>query len=582
MASSRRGAAVAVLVMIGLVVLAPAPARAANEQRLVAPDGSSQDVFGHAVAIDGDVAVVGAPQNDLGRGAVYVFLRSGNAWTQIAKLTASDGAVNDRLGDSVAIFGDTIVAGADGDDIGANGEQGSVYTFARTGSSFRTQTAKLTISDGASSDFFGFSVAIDANVIVAGAPNDDPGATNTNQGAAYVFSRSGGNRTESAKLTASDGSPSDSLGLSVGVDEGVVAVGATGAGGVGAAYTFSAAGSGAQSQTGKLVASDGATSDLLGASVAIDGDVIVAGAYGDDVDGHTNQGSVYTFAATGAGTRVETAKLTASDGAPNDQLGYSTSILGDAIVAGANLDDVGDQADQGSAYLFSRTGPAARTETMSLIAPSGLGGTANDRFGSSVAMGGDATLVGARLDDSVGDDNRGSAVVFYPPRNAPCADGADNDGDTLVDFPQDPGCLSATDDSELNPLLACDDDVDNDHDGLTDFPTDPGCSGPTDNDETTGVAGDVTAPQTTIIRGPSGSTESSRAKLKFTGSDNATAAGSLSFECRLDKKKFTSCTSPSTFKNLKAGKHKLQVRAVDGAGNVDPTPAKRSWKVTSP
>ena len=87
---------------------------------------------------------------------------------------------------------------------------------------------------------------------------------------------------------------------------------------------------------------------------------------------------------------------------------------------------------------------------MNLSAPSGLGGSANDRFGSAVAMGGDATLVGARLDDGVGDNNQGSAMVFYPSLSAPCADGADNDGDTLVDFPQDPGCSSATDDSELN------------------------------------------------------------------------------------------------------------------------------------
>ena len=150
------------------------PGTALNEQRLVAADGSSQDVFGHAVAIDGDVAAVGAPENNLGRGAVYTYLRSGNAWVQTGKLTASDGATSDRLGSSVAIFGDTIVAGANGDDIGLNGEQGSVYTFSRTGAANRTQTAKLTVSDGAASDFFGFSVAIDANVIVAGAPNDDP------------------------------------------------------------------------------------------------------------------------------------------------------------------------------------------------------------------------------------------------------------------------------------------------------------------------------------------------------------------------------------------------------------------------
>ena len=396
MNGSSRRLAVGALVL-GTVVLVPARATAVNEQRLIAGDGGSQDGFGHAVAIDGDVAVVGAPQHNLGKGAVYTYLRSGNAWVQTGKLTASDAATSDRLGTSVAIFGDTIVAGADGDDIGVNTEQGSVYTFSRTGAAHRTQTAKLTVSDGAASDFFGFSVAIDADVIVAGAPNDDPDTTNTNQGAAYTFLRSGGNRTESAKLTASDGGPSARArpcpwgSIPVWpwrVPREPMAVGA--------AYTFSATGSGAQSQTGKLVASDAAADDRLGTSVAIDGDVVVGGAYGDDIAGNSDQGALYTFSVAGAATRTQTAKLTASDGAPNDQLGWSASILGGAIVGGANLDDVDGQTDQGSAYLFSRTGLDTRTETTRLSAPSAIGGSANDRFGSAVAMGGDATLVGAK------------------------------------------------------------------------------------------------------------------------------------------------------------------------------------------
>ena len=163
--------------------------------------------------------------------------------------------------------------------------------------------------------------------------------------------------------------------------------------------------------------------------------------------------------------------------------------------------------------------------------------------------------------------------------SAPCADGADNDGDTFVDFPADPGCSSASDDSELNRVVACDDDVDNDGDGLADFPTDAGCSSPADNDETNGAAGDGSPPQTMITGGPPGSTESRRAKLRFKGSDNATPAGSLAFQCKLDKKAYKPCTSPATFRDLKVGRHKLLVRAVDGAGNVDPSPAKRSWKI---
>jgi hypothetical protein len=173
----------------GALLVLPAPALAL-EQKLVVPDGAANDELGTSVAIDGDTAVVGAPEDDGGRGAVYVFARTADSWTQTAKLTAGDGAADDELGTSVAIDGDTIVAGAPGGKVGENFAQGSAYTFARTGAVARTQTAKLTAGDGATSDQLGFSVAIDADTIIAGAPTDDVDA-NVAKGWAYTFARSG-------------------------------------------------------------------------------------------------------------------------------------------------------------------------------------------------------------------------------------------------------------------------------------------------------------------------------------------------------------------------------------------------------
>ncbi|MDQ4081940.1 MAG: FG-GAP repeat protein, partial [Actinomycetota bacterium] len=305
---------------LALVLWSAAPA-AALEQKLIAADGIAEARLGRSVAIEGDTAVVGAPFAN-GKGAVYVFARSGDAWTQTAKLTASDGAAGDRLGDSVAIEGDTIVAGAPNDDITQGGkpfpfpvvkeDQGSVYAFARTGAAARTETAKLTATDGAAGDVLGFSVAIDGDTIVAGARDDDVG-TNAGQGSAYAFSRTGtAARTETAKLTATDG----------------------------------------------------AERDRLGFSVAIEGDTIVAGAPGEDLG--TKEGSAYTFGRTGAAARTETARLTATDGAERDKLGFSVAIEGDTIIAGAPGDDVDTKASQGSAYTFGRTGAAARTETARL------------------------------------------------------------------------------------------------------------------------------------------------------------------------------------------------------------------------
>lgn len=348
-------------VVAGAIVLTLSATVAAQalEQKLIAGDGAASDLLGFAVAVDGDTAVVGAPGDDSGRGAVYVFTRTGDAWTETAKLTASDGAANDQLGYSVAIDGETIVAGARVDDVGAT-NQGSAYTFAATGPATRTQTAKLTASDGAEGDRLGNSVAIDGATIVAGAFEDDVGA-NAFQGSVYTFARNG------------------------------------------AAPHF---------ETAKLTVSDGAAGDNFGASVAIDGETIVAGAPLDDVGTSDSQGSAYTFAATGPAPHFETAKLTASDGAEGDFLGDSVAIDGETILTGAPLDDIGANTDQGSAYTFAATGPATRTETAKLTAS---GATARGQLGFSVAIDGATILAGAADDDVGANGQQGSASVFFAP-----------------------------------------------------------------------------------------------------------------------------------------------------------------------
>jgi hypothetical protein len=338
------------LALAALVLLTfPGPAHAL-EQRLVASDGAAGDRLGESVAIDGETAAVGAPGQDGSRGAVYVFTRSGDSWTQSAKLTASDGAEFDFLGQSVAVDGDAIVAGAPGGDVGA----GAVYSFARTGAAARTETAKLTASDGAVGDRLGTSVAIDGDTIVAGAS----GARGTAEGSVYTFARTGAAaRTETAKLAASDAG-FDNLGRSAAIDGDVIVAGAPGDGSAaGSADTFARTGAAARTETATLLPSDGVVSDrhAFGTSVAVHGDVIVAGAPGDEAGAGGDQGSAYTFARTGAARRTETAKLSAADGAADDRLGESVAIDGDAIVAGAPLDDVGANLDQGSASVFPAT-----------------------------------------------------------------------------------------------------------------------------------------------------------------------------------------------------------------------------------
>lgn len=411
----RRTALIAALVVVGTLV--PAGPAVGLEQKLVAGDGTTSDQFGFAVAIDGDTAVVGARADGGGRGAVYVYRRSGDTWSQIAKLTASSGTTLDQLGGSVAIDGDTIVAGAPGYSGAGKLEQGAVYTFTRDGPAVRQETARLTASDGAQQDLLGFSVAIDGDTIVAGAHKHNVGAT-LDQGAVYTFARSGAPaRNETAKLTAFDGAAEDWLGYSVAIDGDTVVVGAPSddagapASNEGSAYTFARTGAAERTETSKLLAPDAKPSDWNGFSVAIDGDTIVTGArFGDGVELDT--GAAYTFTRLAPQVWSSSAKLTASDGADGDEFGRSVAIGGDTIVAGAPLDASGTGFGQGAVYEFASTGVPTRTETAKLRDPDAGSG---DSLGESVALDADAILAGAWVDDVGSNVDQGSALVFFTP-----------------------------------------------------------------------------------------------------------------------------------------------------------------------
>src|SRR6185295_1509282 len=146
----------------------------------------------------------GAQADDVGaneaQGSAYVFVRSGVTWSQQQKLTASDGAAADQFGFAVAIDG--IICGAVTKTVGANSSQGAAYIFVRSGTTW-SQQQKLTASDGAAGDFFGYSVGISGGTVIVGAPQDDNGFT-TDQGSAYAFVRSGATWTEQQHLFASD------------------------------------------------------------------------------------------------------------------------------------------------------------------------------------------------------------------------------------------------------------------------------------------------------------------------------------------------------------------------------------------
>ena len=367
------------------------------DRRLVADDARvNYDSFGYSVAISGNYAIVGTPYDDdagtnSDSGSAYIFnVQTG---TQVHKLTASDAAYGDYFGSSVAISGNYAIVGAYKDD-DKGGESGSAYIFnVQTGE----ELYKLTASDGAANDQFGYSVAISGNYAIVGAYGDDASAS----GSAYIFKVNTG--TQYRKLTASDGAEEDYFGYSVAISGNYAIVGARydddgGASASGSAYIFNVD---TGTQYRKLTASDGAANDQFGYSVAISGSYAIVGAYRDDDGGNDHIGSAYIFNVN-TGTQVH--KLTASDGTANDYFGKSVAISGNyAIVSSMDTTD-------GSVYIYNvQTGK----ELNKIIATSGsTPTTTNSSWGISVAISDNYAIVGEGYSDVYGGTNRGNAYLL--------------------------------------------------------------------------------------------------------------------------------------------------------------------------
>ncbi len=186
------------------------------QQRVAASDGQAGDAFGYSVALDEDVAIVGAPRDDTNTGSAYIFMRSdGPLWVQKAKLTASDRETSDYFGSSVAIDGATAVVGAYGEDPGGTQNAGAIYVFVRSGDRWNFQ-AKLIAEDEGWADKFGYSVAVTGNTISVGAYHDDPGYK-PRAGSMYTFIRSGGRWVQQRKVIADDRQPDDQFGSAVSI-----------------------------------------------------------------------------------------------------------------------------------------------------------------------------------------------------------------------------------------------------------------------------------------------------------------------------------------------------------------------------
>jgi len=407
------------------------------KEKLNAFDSIADAQFGNAVAISGDYAIVGVPQDPGGlldpnlAGAAYIFRRTGpNTWDAGEKIVAPDQADQDQFGFSVSISGDYAIVGAylEDPDLGAGAlnQAGSAYIFRRTDTNTWDAGIKIVALDGDSSDRFGRAVAISGDYAIVGAIQEDPnlGAGEIDDaGAAYIFRRTDTNTwDDGTKLTSLSAEISGKFGNSVAIsgDYAVVGAGGETTDGVansGAAYIFKRTGDNAWDSVTKIKTPVPSLAALFGggigftfaeSSVAISGDYVLVGASGEEIDGNDNIGAAYVFKRTGDNIWDAGVKILAPDGVAGDQFGRSVAISGNTAIVGATTADPEGTNNAGAAYVFQRTDVNAwdaGTKIISL-APENVG-----LFGISVAISDSTAIVGARGEDFDGNDDAGVAYI---------------------------------------------------------------------------------------------------------------------------------------------------------------------------
>lgn len=396
-----------------------------RETRLLPEGGSVNDMFGKSVALSGDTALIGAWGDDnLGdhAGSAYVFVRSEHyPWVQQAKLLAGDGAAQDRFGHSVLLWDeDTALVGAPRHD-GIGKESGAVYLYRREGQRW-TETAKLLPDETGTGARFGFSMAISGDTLLVGAPRYDTerdGLARDQSGAVFAFVRqANGQWTQQARLIASDRYGYDRFGNSVSLDGDSAVIGAyhdnDQGEDSGSVYVFVRQGE-HWNQQAKLLSNEGEEGDWFGASVSISGQTLAVASLGDnDNNKGTSSGAVYLYSRS-AGVWQHNLKISPQDIRSDSKFGRAVILAGNLLLVGAQfggefLPFVGRP---GVVYRYERHGSGNWSLEGKLIARYGqLFG----EMGNSIAFDRGVVLAGA-YHSNKRIDSYGAAYVFEAETN---------------------------------------------------------------------------------------------------------------------------------------------------------------------
>jgi FG-GAP repeat len=396
--------------LAGLVIPAQAKTRLPMQlTELLESDSAPHDNYGIVVALSSDTAVIGVPFESsriFNAGSAYVYRHSNGAWSLQQKLQASDSAPGDQYGWSIALQGGTLLIGARfDDDRGFN--SGSIYAYTLTDGIW-VERQKFSAPDGAVNDQYGSAISLDGDLAFIGTPFDDDNGFES--GSVYIYERTAGLWAVERKITAHDGEPGDQFGWSVALSAGSALIGARfdddEAFNSGSAYLYNRT---AQTwhMKQKFTASDAAVNDQFGWTVALDDKTAVIGArFNDDMG--INSGSAYVYTLIDK-VWSQHQKLTASDGESGNQYSWAIALDGDKLIIGAPFDNY-DEALSGSCYVYSRS-DHGWSEQQKLTANIEVLAA---RYGISVALEGDTTLIGACLEQQRG------ALSESPPINTTC------------------------------------------------------------------------------------------------------------------------------------------------------------------
>jgi len=374
----------------------------AFHDKITAPDPQPEDHFGSAVAVTGETVFVGANRDDVERGtnagSVHVFRRREGTWAHQTALTADDGARGDLFGSALAVSDTVALIGASQHDHSGESDAGAVYVFERGDESW-TQQSKLVADDASRLDRFGTALALSGREGLVGAPFH-AGNRGVDSGEAYLLDGTNGGWNVAGTLAPLAIDRADTFGTSVALSGDTALVGAPtdehpNGSKAGALYHFDRT-DGTWEHRSRIAPEDGTPGGRFGAAMDLSGDTLLVGAPHDVDEGLNDPGVAYVFVRSGNGW-VQEARLVRSDANgddgddTDDRFGAAVTLAGDDVaVVGAPTDEDPNGRAGGSASVFERAGGSWRQVTKL----SARHGRAEANYGQAMAAGADLAAVG--------------------------------------------------------------------------------------------------------------------------------------------------------------------------------------------